>query len=167
MSNLTRKIMTMKKIETTEKINISALSIGDWVQARMTKWDYDDLDITPPMRVVKIEKDGVVLSLGGIEHPAFVDDLQPIPITPEILEKNGFRQSKRFSKDWQLTVYNDEVYINLGDRYTSCEHNRMVHNPEDVSEVDYSNSLEMPRPMFVHELQRFMQLANVDKDIEV
>ena len=129
------------------------LMIGDWV-----------------MLYGRPRKVGIIYDHERVEVDCTEEDcseIEPIPLTPEILEKNGFRQSKRFSKDWQLTVYNDEVYINLGDRYTSCEHNRMVHNPEDVSEVDYSNSLEMPRPMFVHELQRFMQLANVDKDIEL
>lgn len=160
-------------METTEKINISALSIGDWVQAVQLVGVDNKERLTPPMRVVSLGEGAggwVNLMIDPEQGDPFEfepHEIRGIPITPEILEKNGFRQSKRFSKDWQLTVYNDEVYINLGDRYTSCEHNRMVHNPEDVSEVDYSNSLEMPRKMFVHELQRFLQLANVDKDIEL
>ena len=154
-------------------MDIIDLSIGDWVCAEQLCGVGNEPRLTPPMKVVGLG-DGAGGWVNLMIDPEQGDpfefephEIRGIPITPEILEKNGFRQSKRFSKDWQLTVYNDEVYINLGDRYTTCEHNRMVHNPEDVSEVDYSNSLEMPRKMFVHELQRFLQLANVDKDIEL
>lgn len=76
-------------METMEKISVSDLSVGDWLQARMVKWDYEDLDITPPMRVAEISSDEVMLQLGSVKHYAFVDDLQPIPITAEVLEKNG------------------------------------------------------------------------------
>ena len=154
-------------METTDKINISALSIGDWVQARMTKWDYDDLDITPPMRVVKIEKDGVVLSLGGIEHPAFVDDLQPIPITPEILEKNGFvfnseyDYKKRIVKNWICRKGS------LGMRFWADGSRSQFSIDNDTWGNWVAIKKTNRKPIYIHELQRFLQLANVDKDIEV
>lgn len=82
-------------------INCSSISVGDWFQARMVKWDYEDLDITPPMRVAEISSDEVVLQLGSVKHYAFVDDLQPIPITAEVLEKNGYAGAE-FSALMQL-----------------------------------------------------------------
>lgn len=153
-----------------EKISVSDLSIGDWVCAEQLCGVHSEPRLTPPMRVVGLGESWVNLEIDPEQGDPFEfepHEIRGIPITTEVLEKNGFRQTKRFSEYWQLTVYNDEVYVNLGDRYTTCEHNRMVHNPEDVSEVDYSSSLEMPRKMFVHELQRFLQLAKVEKDIEL
>ena len=81
-------------METMGKISISDLSVGDWVCAKMAKWDYDDIDITPPMQVVRIDDKEVVLSLRWVEHCAFVDDLRPIEITNEVLEKNGLSDAE-------------------------------------------------------------------------
>lgn len=92
-----------------EKISVSDLSIGDWVQARMVKWDYEDLDITPPMRVAEISSNEVMLQLGSVKHYAFVEDLQPIPITAEVLEKNGFTHDKWSKRIWRYEDEESEV----------------------------------------------------------
>lgn len=81
-------------MEKAKKIRTEDISVGDWVQARMVKWDYEDLDITPPMRIAEISSDEVMLQLGSVKHYAFVDDLQPIPITAEVLEKNGLHYAE-------------------------------------------------------------------------
>lgn len=98
-------------MEKAEKVRTEDISIGDWFQARMVKWDYDDLDITPPMKIVKIEKDCVRLgfSLDDLEFEVFVDDLQPIPITAEVLEKNGFTHDKWSKKIWRYEDVESEV----------------------------------------------------------
>ena len=105
-------------MEKAEKIKVEGISIGDWFQARMVKWDYDDLDITPPMKIVKIEKDCVRLgfSLDDLEFEVFVDDLQPIPITAEMLEKSGFAHDKWSKKIWRYEDEESEVvyYIENG-----------------------------------------------------
>lgn len=92
-------------MEKAEKIRTEDISIGDWLQARMVKLDYEDLDITPPMRVVEISSDEVMLQLGSVKHYAFVEDLQPIPITAEVLEKSGFTHDKWSKRIW---IYEDE-----------------------------------------------------------
>lgn len=99
-----------------EKISVSNLSVGDWVRARMVKWDYEDLDITPPMRVAEISSDEVMLQLGSVKHYAFVEDLQPIPITAEVLEKSGFTHDKWSKKIWRYEDEESEVvyYIENG-----------------------------------------------------
>lgn len=81
-------------MEKAEKISVSDLSVGDWFQARIVKWDYDDSDITPPMRIAEISSDEVMLQLGSVKHYAFVEDLQPIPITTEVLEKNELHDAE-------------------------------------------------------------------------
>lgn len=75
----------------------------------MCKWEYEDLDITPPMRVAEISSDEVMLQLGSVKHYAFVDDLQPIPITAEVLEKNGFTHDKWSKKIWRYEDEESEV----------------------------------------------------------
>lgn len=39
---------------------------------------------------------------------AFVDDLQPIPITAEVLEKNGWSEFSDYHNSWKLDVASDK-----------------------------------------------------------
>lgn len=133
-------------------INCSSLSVGDWFQARMVKWDYDDLDITPPMKIVKIEKDCVRLgfSLDDLEFEVFVDDLQPIPITAEVLEKSGFTHDKWSKKIWQYEDDESEVVYYI------------EGNKVEVTTDDCKINLVCTS---VAELQHALRLAKVGKEI--
>ena len=133
-------------------INCSSLSVGDWFQARMVKWDYDDLDITPPMKIVKIEKDCVRLgfSLDDLEFEVFVDDLQPIPITAEVLEKNG----------WWKIPYSDKIYTIEGDNYSLVYY--IEGNVADFRRESDRCSITCN---YIHELQHALRLINVGKEI--
>lgn len=122
-------------MEKAEKISVSDLSVGDWVQARMVKWDYEDLDITPPMRVAEISGDEVMLQLGSVKHYAFVDYLQPIPITAEVLEKSGLPDAEF---GWVIKPKGDKLCASVG------------------------VSIEIK---YVHELQHALRLAKVGKEI--
>ena len=139
-------------VQVMEKIDIRDLSIGDWFQARMVKWDYDDLDITPPMKIVKIEKDCVRLgfSLDDLEFEVFVDDLQPIPITAEVLEENGFTHDKWSKKIWRYEDEESEVvyYIENG-----------------VLEITVDDCKINLVCKSVAELQHALRLAKVGKEI--
>lgn len=122
-------------MENAEKIKVEGISIGDWFQAKMVKWNYEDLDITPPMRVAEISSDEVMLQLGSVKHYAFVDDLQPIPITAEVLEKNGLHEA-----EFGLVVKpkSNELCATVG------------------------TSIEIK---YIHELQHFLRLMKTDKEI--
>ena len=122
-------------MEKAEKIKVEGISLGDWFQARIVKWDYEDLDITPSMRVAEISSDEVMLQLGSVKHYAFVEDLQPIPITAEVLEKNGLHEA-----EFGLVVKpkSNELCASVG-----------IH-----IEIKY-----------IHELQHILRLAKTDKEI--
>lgn len=124
-------------MEKAEKIRIEDVSIGDWFQARMVKWDYEDLDITPPMRVAEISSDEIMLQLGSVKHYGFVEDLQPIPITAEVLEKSGLHYA-----EFGLVVKpkSNELCASIG------------------------TSIEI---QYIHELQHALRLARVDKEIKM
>ena len=137
----------MKK---AEKIKVEGISIGDWFQAKMVKWDYEDLDITPPMRVAEISSDEVMLQLGSVKHYAFVDDLQPIPITAEVLEKNGFTHDKWSKKIWRYEDEESEVVYYI------------EGNKVEVTTYDCKINLGCTS---VAELQHALRLAKVGKEI--
>ena len=117
------------------KIRVEDLSIGDWVCAKMAKWDYDDIDITPPMQVVRIDDKEVVLSLRWVEHCAFVDDLLPIEITNEVLEKNGLSEA---------------------------EFGLVVKPKSDKLCASMGASIEIK---YIHELQHLLRLTKAGKEI--
>lgn len=137
-------------------INCSSLSVGDWFQARMVKWDYEDLDITPPMRVVRIEKDCVRLgfSLDDLEFEVFVDDLQPIPITAEVLEKNGFVKNGEFN-EWNIGTWETPYLLGVS-----------LERPAITIKWNGS-SVFIDQAKYVHQLQHALRLANVGKEIEL
>ena len=135
-----------------EKAESKEISVGDWFQARMVKWDYDDLDITPPMKIVKIDKDCVRLgfSLDDLEFEVFVDDLQPIPITAEVLEKSGFTHDKWSKKIWRYEDEESEVVYYI------------EGNKVEVTTDDCKINLVCTS---VAELQHALRLAKVGKEI--
>lgn len=84
------------------------LSVGDWVQVLLRKCDYDEPD-TFKAKVLTVVNNsvGVGYDNSGIVMSVFVEDLHPIPITAEILEKNGFE--KPFMLLMSNTWLNDSV----------------------------------------------------------
>ena len=134
-------------------MRIEELSIDDWVQARKLEWDYYNLYITPPMRVVQIGYSEVKLELNGIEHYAFIEDIQPIPLTPEILKKNG------------LCVVEEDADFSEYELFSS-ENFSIFHVKGTLR-----YRLETPQASvvcwFVHQLQHALRLAEVEKEIEI
>lgn len=137
------------------------LSIGDWVQARMVKWDYDDLDITPPMQVVEIKGDGVVLGLGSTYHPTFVEDLAPIPITREILVKNWWRPPR------EGVAFDTYFWTNRKDRAIEISEIDGKFYMSVIEQIDgWQRNYHIGCGLqFVHELQRAINLVKIEKEI--
>ena len=134
-----------------EKIDIRDLSIGDYVRVKMCKWDYDDPD-TLDAKVLSIEGNSVGVGYDNsvIVMSAFVDDLQPIPITAEVLEKSGFTHDKWSKKIWRYEDEESEVvyYIENG-----------------VLEITVDDCKINLVCKSVAELQHALRLAKVGKEI--
>lgn len=154
------------------KLTAKDLMVGDWVRV-----GEDGLCI-PKGTIVKIrainELDYLVLKSGkrltGSAHcqpteenvfsgGIWVDYLEPIPLTAEILEKNGFQRCEnewyyfKYGKNGKVPLYQvlwnaDELYLEIAS-YTSLtgEFNRMGVR-------------------FVHELMHALKLCGIDKTIE-
>lgn len=107
-----------------------------------------------PMRVMSLTRD-VELGLSG-----FYDEVDPIPLTAEILEKNGFSH----------IMYSDAYYsITIGDTYVELrkyENMTVWFNWEENNDGVYADYI-LPMPEFVHELQHALRLCNIDKEIEI
>ena len=140
-----------------EKIRVSDLSIGDYVRVKMCKLDYNDPD-TLDAKVLSIEGNsvGVGYDNSGILMSAFVEDLRPIPITAEVLEKNGLEQNSN-CLDYRFIIGNIYCSISKG---IKCWY---------VNIYDISNSPHTPifkaHIIHIHELQHALRLASVGKEI--
>ena len=75
-----------------------------------------------------------------------------IPLTPEILEKNGFHE--KWDKDIKLMAC-DNITIEIGDNYKLYEDGKM-----------YLRRVLAPL-YYVHELQHALKLCGIEKDITI
>ena len=90
-------------------------------------------------------------------------EAQPIPLTAEILEKNGFEKSNQISDT--PPYYMDEE----GNIYYSFEQNGVNHfwgwwQPDNVFEIP-TNAMGWINIKYVHELQHALRLCGIDKEI--
>lgn len=125
-------------------LKISDLSVGDWV-----RHDFYELD----MRVIAIYGDNkriIAESSSGYGVTCHLDHFNPIPITAEILEKNGF---ECIEEDADTALY--------GTPSCSIFHTRGT--------LRYR--LDTPQASVVcwniHDLQHALRLAGVDKEINL
>lgn len=168
-------------------MKIEELSIGDWVCAKLAKWESDDADTTPPLQVKRIdsiERHNLYVDLfnpatNTIEHSAFVGDLVPIPITPEILEKNGFERAQ-----YTIDIADEQEIEYDGYRHILCQdvvqydiiltdsfggyfdlEIESSHRDEDGDRILISSKLSLDYVEFVHQLQHLLRLAGVGKEM--
>jgi hypothetical protein len=107
-----------------------------------------------PMRVMSLTRD-VELGLSG-----FYDEVDPIPLTAEILEKNGFSH----------IMYSDAYYsIMIGDTYVELrkyENMAVWFNWKENNDGVYADYI-LPIPEFIHQLQHALRLCGIYKEIEL
>ena len=87
---------------------------------------------------------------------ANIDEIEPIPITEELLLKIGFKKDRNDYLYYK--EYNDELSIRFSSNYTFIEYANLHFNPEDVTETNYSSSLEFPNTLHLHTLQNIWHL---------
>lgn len=116
------------------------LMIGDWVANPINE---------KPMRVMSLTRD-IELGLSG-----FYDNVTPIPITAEILERNGFVKNKYGEMILDEELGTSEIYLVLEPTYDEEYYWWRVNN-ELITKIKS-----------VHELQHILRLCNIDKEIEI
>ena len=149
------------------EIKISELSIGDWIATESAQLVIECNDIATAF-VEKVKKPIQIVSVLGTEQLVFgrieeldgfttiylkSEHIEPIPLTPEILEKNGFEELK--DKSW--VGHNHHCHIQQhGSSWTLLANKR-----------GFYRTIRFEGLAFVHELQHALRLAGVEKEIEV
>lgn len=117
------------------------LMVGDWVRpTRLNK----------PARIEEVSRllnRVIVITADGYES-AHILECNPIPLTPEILEKNGFKDEGYFGK------------LDIEDFHVLCDTKNVAIFHNEHTDVDIPI-------MYVHELQRALYLCKIDKTIEL
>lgn len=145
------------------------LMIGDWV--RLSSY-YGRVDGIIRLREVYTaeEKWMVIVHFGGNWYEQVnVAILEPIPITPEILEKNGFTKYDvgHNVSGWSI-VDDDNLYsaipFTLTDNDFDTESGEYKWGPvEDDREESFVR--EIGRIKYVHELQHLLKQCKIKKEI--
>ena len=119
-------------------MNIKELMIGDWVR---TNWGR-------PERIEAIYRNGVVCAFRKD-----LNDISPIPLTADILEKNGFEYHD-FEHSGVWCIPGEELGLHQsGDQW--------------VIMPFYGNCTAIPscHIKYVHELQHMLGICHIEKDI--
>lgn len=123
------------------------LMLGDWIKLPQVLADYS------PARVDEINDKGCIA--GG--WPLLNDEIQPIPLTVGILEKNGWNEWHMYyhlpiDQQQHMQYYPHDGRLR---RYYKHKNGSL----EQVFEVNAIN--------YVHELQHALRLCGIEKEIEL
>lgn len=110
-------------------------------------------------KVVSITEGYITIKyIGREEDYGFEDvngeDISPIPLTPEILEKNGFWYQDNVG--YVMEEYEYEIIYDLWDHKL-----RILKNREQILNLEYFDQ------MCFHELQHALRLCGISKNIEI
>jgi hypothetical protein len=131
------------------------LMIGDWVL-----YDGKPNIITEVSEIIHGE---ATVCFVGNNYMANMDEIEPIPLTPEILEKNGFTKSTPppgiHAKCYELDNKKDKYNLTIADynRYK-----RLLLNVDSEDSECFNIKCD-----YVHELQHALRLCRIKKEIEL
>lgn len=142
-------------------MKVKDLMVGDWVK---TNPNCGKLTCGIKSNIAMVSEigfsnsDGMYVSFGGINGRYYDNELEPIPLTEEILEKNGFtsvedpyNHKKYFllgKNEYNYDVYLDGLTILLAD--------------EEYEPATYAYICDVN---YVHELQHLLKQCKIEKGI--
>jgi hypothetical protein len=86
-----------------------------------------------------------------------LNEIFPIPLTPEILEKNGFEKTSS-PKRYVFEQNNNRIIVDLKDDYLL----QIIYNFSEYA--PYTNYV-LPHVDYVHQLQHDLRLCEIEKEI--
>lgn len=136
-------------------MRIEELSIGDWVKANGVAKRVHSIEYQNGEYFVHFSDPDT--NSEDYMHAPFIE---PIPLTPEILEKNGWSEFSDYHNSWKLDIASDKrvwMFTNSHDWTFQVMSWGLGHN-QSVAKAYIKDS---------HELQHALRLAGIDKQIEL
>lgn len=132
-------------------MNANELMIGDWVSCDGT-----------PIRVENVHGDCINFQhdIPFVQEEFMIDftEIEPIPLTPEILKKNGFGINDSFkphhlwkSTDNRVMLHDEDLYLNTFNKW---------HVHVDTEDMRTIGSIELT---YVHQFQQFLRLCGMSE----
>lgn len=129
------------------------LMIGDWVRLRYTDYLTGAVAVKEfqvgQLRYLSWDGRGETMYVGSDhQNMSTIDKMEPIPLTPEILEKNGFTNGEFYAEshieDWQ--IMSDSSHLAARSECGWC--------------------IDIPC-QYVHQLQHALRLCGIEKEIKL
>lgn len=135
------------------------LMIGDWVKLKDAKLGYIKFN-GPTVKIESIVPPNVyVLNYKGLLEDVKDEYLLPIPLNPEILEKNGFMtgdKGRGYMGYMMYFLYDDEDHCLLGVKW---------YIKESMAEISLETTPYYIIIKHVHQLQHALKLCGIGKEI--
>jgi hypothetical protein len=135
-------------------VNLSKLMIGDWVK---TNPSCGKLACGIKSNIARVSEigffntDGMFVSFAGIKGRYYDDEIEPIPLTDEILEKNGFKKNNFNQYVLGKSDLGEEIYYEIG-----------------FIQLRYPNSYySILSCGYVHEFQHILRIFGIKKAIKL
>jgi len=146
-------------------MNAQDIMVGDWVRLRYKHWVTNE-EVVKDFKVSQVRKtwDGDELyawcSESGNMGPLSM--IEPIPLTPEILEKNGFKKTK-VGYFWReiLSGYMGQTVSVTTPSEIRYEEGHLEVSNQHIGRIFYGSS------KYVHELQHTLHICGIEKTIEL
>jgi len=129
------------------------LMVGDWVRIKITQHN---------TTVTNIDANSVYTEAA---FPIRYDEIEPILLTPEILEKNGFVANKHVYPYPYYEYTNEEDKLKIG--FAFPQGNRTSYKDPWVYIDSECVFVEHLPCIFVHQLQHTLRLCEIEKEIEL
>ncbi len=147
----------MKNLRDMDTVTIKCrdLMVGDWIT--------DEHGF--PMQITNVGEDYAYATFEGNEGDPWEfndkdDKPEPIPITPEILEKNGFERGLIVPSKFYRNVDNEQLSLCP---FSTCYELAYIHWGES-DDADIAHRLVVQQPMiYVHTLQHALRLFGLDQ----
>ena len=130
------------------------LMIDDWVMYNPNVFiedEYEPYQEWYPMKITSGE--GIELAIEGC--------YAPIPLTTDILEKNGFTEIKGAYPTFKIDIYGYLIKV------TFPKENKETNNGNPFLVIDSRPSYYSSECLYVHELQHVFKLLGIKKEIEL
>lgn len=139
------------------------IQIGDWVYSTFSK-------LPCKVTYLKLHESGYAsVETTNVVGVKDIESLSPIPITPEILEKNGFEKTQIYGEkqDDIFQCFDGEIIIEVGiyDPNFILIHYR-YETPDGINSGELSSIVKVDGGKFyLHELQHALLLCGIEKEI--
>lgn len=155
--------------------------IGDWVLITDTQnykkkgisvMTEEGVLLSEPLKIYSLYPDTITVGTGQRAVAIVTGDMiEPIPLTPEILERNGFKKCTTYSffnamevEEWNLTLGKSVFTVTTPDNPEIQLKEVLFRHPELE---DFYFHIIYNKDLMVHELQHALRLCGIEKEIEL